>query len=192
MNDHKNPSNTDKADTSTITWVLFAGGHLAQLYRVEDSRWINASKLADFEHPESRMHAPDLVTDDLGRRRDGGNERGAAVPQRSKMDPKLPLKDQQKLAFVHEILDYLEAAHHAGHFDELVVFAPPSLLGMLREAISKRLAQKVIKSVGKDLTFVREHDAGQRLHREMHEGEDPGEPYSTGSADGRLRNVKRK
>jgi protein required for attachment to host cells len=60
--------------------------------------------------------------------------------------------EQAEERFAVEIADTLYEMEHAQQFDELVVVAPPKMLGDLRAAFHPEVAQCVVAEVPKDLT----------------------------------------
>jgi protein required for attachment to host cells len=60
--------------------------------------------------------------------------------------------DRAEERFAVEIADTLYEMEHAQQFDELVVVAPPKMLGDLRAAFHPEVAQCVVAEVAKDLT----------------------------------------
>jgi protein required for attachment to host cells len=54
--------------------------------------------------------------------------------------------------FAEEIADALYRMAHAQQFDELVVVAPPKVLGVLRGAWHKEVSSRIVAEVPKDLT----------------------------------------
>jgi protein required for attachment to host cells len=54
--------------------------------------------------------------------------------------------------FADDIADALYRMAHANQFDELVVVAPPKVLGILRGAWHKEVASRIVAEVPKDLT----------------------------------------
>ena len=52
--------------------------------------------------------------------------------------------------FVHELVRVLERGVADTHFHHLVVVAPPKLLGMLRDGLTRELAQRLRASTHKD------------------------------------------
>jgi protein required for attachment to host cells len=54
--------------------------------------------------------------------------------------------------FAHEISTALYRLAHANQFDALIVVAPPRILGNLREAFHKEVAERVVAEIPKDLT----------------------------------------
>ena len=60
--------------------------------------------------------------------------------------------DRAEERFASEIAETLYEMEHARKFDELVVVAPPKILGDLRAAFHPHVAQCVVAEVPKDLT----------------------------------------
>jgi protein required for attachment to host cells len=57
-----------------------------------------------------------------------------------------------KESFVEDIAAALYHAAHAGQFRDLVVVAPPRVLGNLRKAMHKEVADRIVAEAPKDLT----------------------------------------
>jgi protein required for attachment to host cells len=60
--------------------------------------------------------------------------------------------------FAHEISTLLYKLAHANAFQELIVVAPPKVLGGLRESFHQEVARRVIAEIPKDLTGRRPED----------------------------------
>jgi protein required for attachment to host cells len=54
--------------------------------------------------------------------------------------------------FAQEVADALYRSAHAQGFEELIVVAPPKVLGTLRQAFHKEVESRVVATVPKDLT----------------------------------------
>jgi len=54
--------------------------------------------------------------------------------------------------FAHEISAALYRLAHAGAFRDLIVVAPPKVLGNLRASFHKEVAERVVEEIAKDLT----------------------------------------
>jgi protein required for attachment to host cells len=57
-----------------------------------------------------------------------------------------------KARFAEDIANALYQAAHAGRFRELVIVAPPKILGKLRKAAHKEVADRIVAELPKDLT----------------------------------------
>ena len=64
--------------------------------------------------------------------------------------------NQHKDKFAAWVAEQLN--QNAASYDELVLVAPPHILSVIRETISKQTAAKIIGAVDKDLTKISDHD----------------------------------
>jgi protein required for attachment to host cells len=93
------------------------------------------------ENPATR----DQGTDKPGRKPGGDGISRSAVEQTD-------WHHQQEQRFAAEIADRLYHLGHAGRFEELVVVAPPKMLGDLRANFHQEVKKAVIAEVPRDLT----------------------------------------
>ena len=96
-------------------------------------------------HAEGAAHTRDLTSDAPGRVHD---RMGSA---RHSMEPDTGVKEEERRRFVKEMVDWLNAAHLKGEFDQLVLLAAPAVLGEIRKAVAGDLANSVIKEIPKDV-----------------------------------------
>jgi protein required for attachment to host cells len=100
--------------------------------------------VAAFEHPASRAHASELVTDRPGR---------SQTPTRGTYGSGLErasLHAEELLRFAREIAAYLEPLARTGTFDRLVVVAPPKLLGVLRGELGPLTRTRIAMQLARD------------------------------------------
>lgn len=152
------------------TWVLISDASRARLF-AETSRGQRRrfTLLATFDHPESRAHVSDLVTDTTGRKPVGGS-RGAGVNGRPGgffgrpgAEPDTDPKDVEALKFARELAEALARglADHA--YDTLVIAAPPRFLGMMKETIGLQVRRRIEQTIDKDLTLLPPHEVERRI-----------------------------
>ena len=125
-------------------WVLVANQAEAQIYttkRLPD----NLSLVKTLTHAEGKAHARDLIGDGPGRVHDSHG------PGRHSMEPSTSVKVVERRKFVREITRLLETAHARRDFEQLVLLAAPAVLGELRKALAKRVADTVVKEISKDV-----------------------------------------
>ena len=91
------------------SWILIANSSLARIYKLEKNHQL--AELNVFEHPESRLHNLDLVSDKPGRDFESGGTRRHALEQ--KTSP----KKQEFSHFAKLLADYLEEERNQGNFD---------------------------------------------------------------------------
>jgi protein required for attachment to host cells len=126
-------------------WFVVAGATRAAAYRRRADR-PGYDEVASWEAPEAGKPARELVTDRPGRAFDS---RGG---QRHAMEPHEDPKDAARRAFAGTLAAALGAAQDAGRFEALVLFAPPRMLGMLRNDLPANGAAAVARAIAKDLT----------------------------------------
>ncbi len=125
-------------------WVMIGDGEKAMFLRNEgDSEYLNLSVLRIMEHenPASR----DQGSDKPGRFVDGSG------PHRSSVE-NTDWHTIGKHRFAKEIADTLYKAAHKNRYRELIVVAPPMILGDLRKAFHKEVSSRVVGEVHKTLT----------------------------------------
>jgi protein required for attachment to host cells len=130
-------------------WFLVADAGRARVFASEGSgSGIRAVEGADLKNSELHRHTHDAGTDRPGRSHESvGGARHA-------QEPRVDLHRQEKEHFAKKIADYLADNARQGRFDDLVLVAPPRLLGELRAALDPLVAGRVIREIDKDLTKV--------------------------------------
>ncbi len=126
-------------------WFVVADAARAAAYTRRTDR-PGYDEVASWQAAEMARPARDLMTDRPGRAVDS---RGG---QRHAMEPHEDPKDAAKRAFADVVATALAEAQTAGRFEVLVLFAPPRMLGMLRECLPGATADAIAKSIHKDLT----------------------------------------
>lgn len=127
-----------------ITWVLVAESSRAKLYTTKN-RTAPITEIEALAHPEGRLHEGDLVSDSAGS--DGGSVgQGLHI-----LNDKTSAKEQQACGFAKTLASRLDSARNKGEFSKLVLVAPPSFLGLLRDNLSKEVMAMVSIQVDKNL-----------------------------------------
>jgi protein required for attachment to host cells len=100
------------------------------------------------EHPESRLRDAELVSDDRGRTkpRDRQAVGGSALAHSTSPH------DVEAEKFSREIARALLKAHRDKAYDELILVAPPTFLGLLTAALDETVNKTVRGTVGKNYT----------------------------------------
>ncbi|MCO5073464.1 MAG: host attachment family protein [Rhizobiaceae bacterium] len=125
-------------------WVIVADGEKALFLKNEgDSTYPNLNVVRELheENPPSREQG----TDQPGRMSDGPSSHRSAVEE----------VDWHRIAkerFADEISERLYKMAHRGDFEEVVLIAPPLVLGEMRKKLHKEVESKVIGEVAKTLT----------------------------------------
>lgn len=127
----------------TGTWVLVADAEKALfLENIGDADFPNF----EVRRKEEQDNPPDR---EQGANRPGRFNDGPSV-QRSAVDD----TDWHELAkerFAHDLADTLYGMAHKGRFDRLVIVAGPPVLGELRPALHKEVADRVVAEVPKNI-----------------------------------------
>lgn len=129
------------------TWVLVANSSLARIYKLEHQNHLTELKV--LEHPESRLHNSDLVSDKPGRDFESMGSR------RHALEPKTSPKKQEFAIFAKLLAEYLEESRLQGTFESLYIAASPSLLGLLRQSLHPNTAKLIKGEMDKDMTLMK-------------------------------------
>ncbi len=140
-----------------LTWILVADNTRARIFTAETP----SSPLAEIEalsHTEGRLHDREITSDLPGKIKNvGGIIGGHAFEQPT--DPKKHEADN----FAHYITHYLEEAHNANKFEQLLVIAEPSFLGLLRNQLPEQIKKLVCFELDKNITTHSADDIRKHL-----------------------------
>lgn len=133
----------------TTTWILVCDGARARILSRHgpggDLMAIDSS-----EHPSAREKGTELASDRPGRTFDSfGQGRHAKAPPTD-------WQQYEKTRFAREMAEQINAAARNGRFDQLMVIAPPRVLGDLRSLLDAHARKRISAEVGKDLTNLSE------------------------------------
>ncbi|ABV37180.1 host cell attachment-required protein [Shewanella sediminis HAW-EB3] len=126
------------------SWILVADSARARLFNAETTE----SALSEIEsmiHPEAQQHEQKL-TSDLP-----GSQAGGATGSHHSVGGKTAPKKYEAVKFARELCKYLEAAHNAQKFSQLIVVAAPTFLGSLRKEMSSNVAKVITLEIDKDI-----------------------------------------
>jgi protein required for attachment to host cells len=138
-----------------VTWILVADSTSARFFSVETP----SSPLLEFDnlvHTEGRMHDRDITTDLPGRIKSSDGS-GHALEQPT--DPKKHDTEQ----FAHEIAHYLSGAHNGNKFEQLVIVASTSFLGLILNQLSAQLKRTVCFELNKNIATQNAADIRKQL-----------------------------
>ena len=137
------------------TWILVADSAQATIYCQNNAKE-HLSELTSMEHLEARAHDGDLTTDKSGRSFDSGGGGRHSMEQRTQP------KKQSTINFAKRLAIHLDQGRQNGEFGQLVLFAAPGFLGLLRAELSAPLKRQIVFESSKDL--VREDIQSIRAH----------------------------
>ncbi len=129
------------------TWVMVADAARARLF-MSDGQDVQPIDGATFDNPAAHGFSRDLRSDKPGRTIESVG--GAHHAQEPKHDP----HREAKAAFARRVADYVEQGARDGKFDNLVMVAPPQMLGDLRGALGHHAAARLAGTAPKDLMKV--------------------------------------
>jgi protein required for attachment to host cells len=129
------------------SWLLVANSSLARIYKIEKQQ--SLIELEVLQHPESRLHNRDLVSDKPGR------DFESVGSARHSIEPHTTPKEHEFNLFAKHLALYLETAQNKREFERLYIAASPHLLGLLRQALHPSTAKVVSGEVDKDMTHMR-------------------------------------
>lgn len=136
-------------------WLVVANSSLARIFKVEIKNEL--TQINVLEHPESRLHNMDLVSDKPGREVESYGTRRHALEQKV-----LP-KQHEFAVFAKSIADYLEAAYNQGEFSSLYIAANPAQLGLLRQSLHPNVTKCIKGEADKDLTQIKTDEIPSHL-----------------------------
>ena len=125
-------------------YVVVADNVHARIFTVKTL----SSPLEEIEtltHLEGRLHDREMTSDFPGKIK-GNGKMGHAFEQRT--DPKQNESDK----FARQIANYLEDAHNTNKFNQLLLIAEPSFLGLLRKNFSEPIRKLVALELDKNIT----------------------------------------
>lgn len=124
------------------TWIAVMDGAQAQFFvlrKSEDGQIFE-------EAIEARIAAPRF---DRGGKPGRANANGKA---RGVVEPRQNIKKLEKREFVHEVADLLDAAAEDKAYGQLVLVAPPRVMGELRDVLSEKVLKCLSHEFPKTLT----------------------------------------
>lgn len=106
-------------------------------------------EIKTIDHPEGRLHDRELTSDLPGH---GSNHTGSG---KHIMDSSTSPKQQELINFARELAKYLNDLNKKKRIDRLMLAAPPSLLGLLRENLSAQVLEQIDIELDKNLTHLK-------------------------------------
>lgn len=138
------------------TWILIADGARARVL-VHRGVALGLEPVEGMAMTFDHRRARDIGSDKPGRSFESvGATRHAVSPHTD------PERNEEK-RFAHEIAERLDKEAERVSFDRLVLVAPPTMLGDLRNALTPRLSALVSATLDKDLTKTPEKKLAQHL-----------------------------
>ncbi|MEQ1637967.1 MAG: host attachment protein [Methylococcales bacterium] len=137
------------------TWILVADSVQARIFTA-DSPSSALEEIDTLVHPEGRLHDRDLTSDLPGRIKSSDGV-GHAFEQQT--DP----KKHEAESFARLITDYLLDAHNAHKFEQLLIVAEPTFLGLLRSQLPEQIKKQICFELDKNITTESAADIRKHL-----------------------------
>ena len=151
---------------SETTWILIADGSRARLFEHQRSRQSFELVFED-DRPELRdrelmrdSDRPGRIHESVGQVRHG-------------MQPHTPADQRIREHFARELVDRLAQGANEHQFGQLLLVAPPTMLGALRSHLGEALRERVIAEIDKDLTKIPAHELPEHLQEWLIVAEPP-------------------
>jgi protein required for attachment to host cells len=125
-------------------WVVVSNSALAKIFRIE--KFPKIAIVDTLEHPESRLHNVDLVSERPGRAFD------KVGVGRHAYSPVTEPKQVEVEKFAKDLAKYLDAAFLKKEFSRFYLIASPSFLGLLRKEMHGQTQEAIIAEIPKDMT----------------------------------------
>jgi protein required for attachment to host cells len=136
-------------------WIVVCDGKKALVMEnAGDDKFLDLKTRQVFEHPDPKTH--EIGTDEPGRSFSSTGYGRSAMEQ-------VDWHEQEEQRFLQKLLDYLNAAVHAGQIKSLLIVAPPRALGVLRQAYSHELRKALRGEIDKDLVKMPVHEIEKHL-----------------------------
>jgi protein required for attachment to host cells len=149
----------ESVQVPTNALVLVSDGRRARLLRNQGTPvnpQLVVEKSIDRENPPTREQGTDKPGRRYGATVNGTGTFRGAIEQTD-------YHQQQEERFAAEIAELLYKLGHAGNFEQLVVVAPPRMLGDLRAKFHPEVAGAVVAELPRDLTQYSVPEIGRML-----------------------------
>jgi protein required for attachment to host cells len=138
-----------------LTWILVADSARVRIFTTETPSYA-LEEIEDFSHTEGRLHDREITSDLPGKIK---SARGGGHAFEQRTDPKKHEAD----AFALRIAKYLEEAHNANRFEQLLIVSAPTFLGLLRNHLSEQIKKLVRFELDKDISMLSAADIREHL-----------------------------
>lgn len=142
------------------TYVVVANSSHAKIFKMTKFPKIEA--IETFDHPESRMHNVDLVSDAPGRAF-GSMGDGVRHAYSNEVDP----KQEEILKFARSLAIKVHDLFKMGQFNRLYLIASPSFLGLLRKHLDQHIQKTIVAEIPKDMTEHKTADIEEHIAKSL-------------------------
>ena len=137
---------------TATTWVLVSESSRARLFEMATSM-SPLIELEAFTHPDGHLRGTERNSDAPGRfgTKKSSRDRGTGITGGAHVFYK-DVEEEYQAAFARFLGEQLDRARTQNAFDRLVLIAPPSFLGSLRESLSEPTRRCITQEVGKNFS----------------------------------------
>ena len=146
--------------TKNSIWLLVADAGRARVFEID------AQARALVRTPVWEMETEIAPSRDIGSDRPG-RAFDSAGQGRHAEEPRTDPHRYEKLQTAHHIAHFLDDQRKKEAFGQLIVVAPPQMLGDLREEMSHELKKLIGAELAKDLSMLPRHQLEQHLDEFM-------------------------
>lgn len=141
---------------SETTWILIADASRARLF--EHQRSLRSLELV-FEDDRPQLRDRELMRDSDR----PGRSHESVGQTRHAMQPHTTNDQRIREHFARELTERLQLGANEHQFGQLLLVAPPAMLGALRSQLGEGLRERVIAEIDKDLTKIPAHELPEHL-----------------------------
>ena len=138
------------------TWILIADGSRARILK-NDGPGLGIDAIDDKIFESENRKVGDIMADKPGRTFDSAGGGRHAMEYHSE-----PVREDEK-AFAASLVSVLQEAHGRGDYKQVILIAPPTMLGDLRAALPDALKGAIHAEINKDLTQIPNGDMAGHL-----------------------------
>lgn len=128
----------------TKTWALVANRSQARALEWREKPVPEWEEVACFNHAEGRLQGREVESGPPPRTVESDSRRAAIEPHEDR-------ETVEAKVFARELCDFVTQAGHRGELDQLVVVAPPKMLGVLRDLFPGPVKQLITLELDKDV-----------------------------------------
>ncbi len=136
------------------TWILVADASRARIFAETDGRQ-PLEAILSLDHPLSKTS--DMVRDSLPRTFDSAGEGRHAIA------PKTDPHRAEKRSFAIELAGRLHDEAAKRSYDQLILIAPPQMMGDFRQALSDAVRARLRRELVLDLTHASASEIAERI-----------------------------
>ncbi len=130
------------------TWVVVADSNHAQIYL---RKQLNSPLKTVVSMEDRQSQGRDAASDDDDA---GGVFRAVGHNGRGRADAAPPGRRNGRAQFAREVVERVERGRTREEFEELILIAPPQLLGIMRESLTKPTLDRVSREIAKNLVAL--------------------------------------